>query len=194
MKTGYEIAEWLQVLHGENFPVRQQMEYRIPVGLLSDKQFLGMGVPTKCYFPHADFQHFHLPCSLRIHFLASWHMLEPQRLHLFERFQVIILAPALHIIHPTVHDHEDDAREQLLHLLARQVLVVDFPEEIHGVGLKLAVHIVRESLQFLLYLVQAVAVIISSRLLPEQFYRCLDEEIPGRLVSEIRAGDEAHIG
>lgn len=194
MKTGYEIAEWLQVVPGEKFPVRQQMEYRIPVGLLSDKQFLSIGVPTDCNFLHTDFHHFHLPCSLRIHFLTSWHMPEPQRLHLFERLQVIILAPALHIIHAKVHNHEDDAREQLLHLLARQVLVVDFPEEIHRVGLELAVHIVRESLQFLLYLVQAVAVIIGSRLLPEQIYRCLDEEIPGRLVSEIRAGDEAHIG
>ena len=100
----------------------------------------------------------------------------PHCLHRQQRFLIAVLAPLLHIVHPAVHDHQDDAREQLLHLASRHPLVEHLTEKINGVCLERAIEIKGECLQLQLYLVELVAIVVGARLAGEDFGGRIHEE------------------
>lgn len=86
----------------------------------------------------------------------------PHSLHRYQRLLIAVLAPLLHIVHPAVHNHQHDAREQLEHLLSRHTLIEHLTEEIYRVGLKCWVEIVGEGVQLLFYGVQLVFIIVGA--------------------------------
>ena len=105
-----------------------------------------------------------------------------------------MLAPLLHIVHPAVHNHQHDAREQLEHLLSWHTLIEHLTEEIYRVGLECWVEIVGEGVQLLFYGVQLVFIIVGARLLLLDGIRGFYEERIGRTLAVSRTGDESHLG
>ena len=105
-----------------------------------------------------------------------------------------MLAPLLHIAHPTVHNHQYDAREQLEHHLAGHTLIEYLAEEIYRVGLERGIERIWEGIELLFYGVQLVFIVVGTRLLLLEGDRRIYEERLGCPLTISGAGDESQFG